>query len=437
MKESLTTRSRAAAFSWVVSSNFAEGVPYAVVTSLVVAMYADLGLANGQVTAWTGLLALPWSLKALWSPFINLYKTKRWWMLAMPVLSGVCFFGLSLALGSPLWFPASLVALAVAAMASASYDVACDGFYMQVLTQEDQSFFVGIRSTAYRLSLLFANGGLITLVGWLASRGGTATLSREEALATAWAAVLASVGVLLWLLCLLHGRLLPRPVRGERSLTAAAVVGEFRETVRHFFHKRDLLFMILFLLAYRLGEALLGKVSMLFLKDTVADGGLGLDNAQYGVIYGVAGVTALMAGGVLGGMYIARRSLARSIVPMALALNLPDLLYVWMAAEQPQSLWVIGGAVAVEQFGYGFGLTAYMVYMLQSVRGRFATAHYALLTCVMALGMTLPGILSGWMEERLGYCSFFIVTCLCTLPGLAASVGFARRALRRCRPATR
>jgi PAT family beta-lactamase induction signal transducer AmpG len=221
---------------------------------------------------------------------------------------------------------------------------------------------------------------------------------------------------------------LPRPVdtqlpEAERENPLRA----FWTVLKSFFTKRDLLFMFLFLIAYRLGEALLAKVTSLFLIDTQAHGGLGLDTKTYGIIYGVAGVSALLVGGILGGMYIARHTLRRSVLWMALALNVPDLLYVWMAYTQPDNLWIIGSAVAVEQFGYGFGLTAYMVYMLQSVKGNFATSHYAFLTCIMALGLMLPGLVSGSLQELLGYAHFFELACVCTLPGFAASWWLMRR----------
>jgi len=410
----------------VISSNFAEGMPYAVITTMSVALYSDLSLSNGQITLYTSLLSLPWSFKALWSPFIDIYRTKRWWMTTMQFLLFLCFTGGAAALLTPAWLPFSILALAVAALCSASYDIACDGFYMQVLSSEKQSFFVGVRSTAYRLSILFANGILLALTEPLMRLGSPFPQYANDTF-FAWSALFAGIALLMLLFNLLHRSILPCPPNRKTHLSKTIIFNEFLSTLRHFFYKKDLAFMILFLLAYRLGEALLSKVTILFLKNDPATGGLGLNNEQYGIIYGIVGVSALMLGGILGGMYIARFSLSKSIIPMALMLNLPDLLYVWMAHTLPQNLWIISLSVAFEQFGYGFGLTAYMVYMLYSVKGKYATSHYAFLTCIMALGMNIPSLISGYLQEHLGYADFFTVTCLCTLPGILASVWFWKK----------
>jgi PAT family beta-lactamase induction signal transducer AmpG len=408
----------AAAGPWVISSYFAEGLPYNVVNTVAVVMLADFALSKSYITVAVSLLSLPWSLKALWSPLIDIYSTKRRWLLAAQAAVALCFAGVAAALALPHRTAAVLAALTAAAFCSATYDIACDGFYMQALSPARQSFFVGFRTTAYRLSTIFAGGALL----YLAARMG-------------WQAVFLTASALLLFFAVLHAALLPHPERranaaaaeGDAPKSVAQALSAFWTVLRSFFVKRDLLFMLLFLLAYRLGEALLAKITCLFLIDDRARGGIGLDTAQYSFIYGVSGVSALLLGGILGGIYISRHSLRRSVLPMAVLLNVPDLLYVWMSVCQPESLWLVGSAVAIEQFGYGFGLTAYMVYMLQSVKGAFATSHYAFLTCIMALGLMLPGLISGWLQEHLGYTAFFEVACLCTLPGFAASWWLARR----------
>jgi PAT family beta-lactamase induction signal transducer AmpG len=416
----------ASAWTWVISSYFAEGLPYNVVNTLAVVMLADLALRNSYITLTVSLLSLPWSLKALWSPLVDVYATKRRWLLRAQLACALCFLITAAALLLPAGMPWILTSLALAAFASATYDIACDGFYMQALSPERQSYFVGIRSTAYRISTIFASGALIYAAGWLRQQG--SPVAGLSDVAFGWSAVFLLVAVMLVVFSAVHNLILPRPVdtqlpEAERENPLRA----FWMVLKSFFTKRDLLFMFLFLIAYRLGEALLAKVTSLFLIDTQAHGGLGLDTKTYGIIYGVAGVSALLVGGILGGMYIARHTLRRSVLWMALALNVPDLLYVWMAYTQPDNLWIIGSAVAVEQFGYGFGLTAYMVYMLQSVKGNFATSHYAFLTCIMALGLMLPGLVSGSLQELLGYAHFFELACVCTLPGFAASWWLMRR----------
>jgi PAT family beta-lactamase induction signal transducer AmpG len=423
-------------WTWVVSSYFAEGLPYNVVNTLAVVMLADLTMRNGWITLTVSLLSLPWSLKALWSPLVDIYATKRQWLLRAQMVCGLCLLGTAAALLAADGTPWLLGSLGLAALSSATYDIACDGFYMQALSTERQSYFVGVRSTAYRVSTIFTGGVLIYVAGWLRRQGSpVAAWSDVE---FSWSVVFLFVALLLLGFAAFHAWLLPRPEREGRTDAVeptpdAAVTARtsntlrlFWEVLKSFFTKRDLLFMFLFLIAYRLGEALLAKVTCLFLIDERTHGGLGLATTDYGLIYGVAGVASLLIGGILGGMFIARRTLRRSVLWMALALNVPDLLYVWMAYAQPDNLWLIGTAVAVEQFGYGFGLTAYMVYMLQSVKGSFATSHYAFLTCIMALGLMLPGLVSGALQEALGYRHFFWLACLSTLPGFAASLWLAR-----------
>ena len=412
---------------WVLSTNFAEGLPYAVITTLSVVMMADLGLSNTQVTFWTSLLAMPWSFKALWSPWIR--DTRRWiWL--MQVALAVCIGGVALSLFSTHWLIWCLVALTVGGFTSATYDVACDGFYMKALDQEQQSFFVGIRSTAYRLSMIFASGLLTTLVGLITrSNGGDIRMS--------WIWVMAGVAVLMALFAWVHYCLLPKydediqPAvlgKADNQKSSNAIWSDWSDAFVTFIRKPGLWFILLFLLFYRLGEALLSKVTILFLKAPVYEGGLGLDNAEYGLLYGTIGVGALTVGGILGGMWVSKFGLKRCVIPMALLLNVPDLLYVWMSIVQPESRWLIGSLVGIEQLGYGLGFTAYMVFMLQSAQGRFSTSHYAFLTALMALGMNIPSMLSGWLQQTLGdYTLFFWAAVICTIPGMVLSVVLACR----------
>lgn len=398
-------------WGWVISANFAEGLPYVVITTLSVVMMVDMGLSNAEVTAWTSLLAMPWSMKALWSPWIR--QTRRW-MWTMQVALAVCLTGVALSLlAGDQWLVWCLVSLAVGAFASASYDVACDGFYMQALTTDEQSFFVGIRSTAYRLAMIFGNGVLTALVGLLARQNG-------ERLDWAWLWVMLGAAALMLGFAAWHGWRLP--VGGSPCETSTPGLSIWGEAFVSFLKKPGLWFVLLFLLFYRLGEALLSKVTILFLKAPVAEGGLGLDNAEYGLIYGTIGVAALTVGGILGGMLVSRYGLRRSVVPLALALNVPDLLYVWMAITQPANRWLIGSLVGIEQFGYGLGFTAYMVFMLQSAQGKYSTSHYAILTALMALGMNIPSMLSGWLQQVVGYEQFFWVAVGCSVPGILLSI---------------
>lgn len=423
---------------WVISTNFAEGLPYAVITTLSVVMLADMGLGNAEVAAYTSLLAMPWSLKALWSPVVEIWCGKRWWMWMMQIILACCFVGVAFGLltasaqGAGLWLTWVLAFFTIGAFTSATYDIACDGFYMQVLDTDQQSFFVGIRSTAYRLSMIFASGLLTSLVGLLARRSGSD-------LQTSWVQVMIGVGLLMLCFAIAHAWLLPKPDKKTDKLSEAhleptqeasshhSAGSTFLSTLTTFFQKPGLWFILLFLLFYRLGEALLSKMTILFLKAPVASGGLGLDNAEYGLIYGTIGVGALTIGGILGGMLVSRYGLKKCVVPLALALNIPDLLYVWLSVSQPENRWLIGSCVGVEQFGYGLGFTAYMVFMLQSAKGPYQTAHYAIITALMAIGMNIPSMLSGWLQEFLGYTAFFWAVILCTIPGILLSVWLTLR----------
>lgn len=412
---------------WVISTNFAEGLPYAAITTLSVVMLADMGLGNAEVAAYTSLLAMPWSLKALWSPVVEIWRGKRWWMWMMQLVLACCFVGVAFGLltataqGAGIWLTWVLAFFTIGAFTSATYDIACDGFYMQVLDTDEQSFYVGIRSTAYRLSMIFVSGLLTSLVGLLARNSG-------GDLHSAWVQVMIGVGLLMLVFALLHAWRLPRPQTATTTAQPDSAVGTFLSTQATFIRKPGLWFILLFLLFYRLGEALLSKMTILFLKAPVEAGGLGLDNAEYGLIYGTIGVGALTIGGILGGMLVSKYGLKKCVVPLALALNVPDLLYVWMSVTQPDSRWLIGTCVGFEQLGYGLGFTAYMVFMLQSAKGSFATAHYAILTALMAIGMNIPSMLSGWLEEFLGYTDFFWAVILSTLPGLALSIWLAMKA---------
>lgn len=413
---------------WVLSTNFAEGLPYAVITTLSVVLMADMGLSNAEVAAWTSLLAMPWSFKALWSPIVGRLHTPttaqrglKVWMWVTQALLAVCIGGVALSLLSSHWLVWCLLSLAIGAFTSATYDVACDGFYMQALDEDAQSFFVGIRSTAYRLSMIFASGLLTTFVGLLArSNGGD--------LAQAWLWVLLGVAGLLLVFSVLHKICLPAgsSVVVTAAPASSSATASIRDAFVTFIRKPGLWFILLFLLFYRLGEALLSKMTILFLKAPVAEGGLGLDNAEYGLLYGTIGIGALTVGGILGGMLVSRYGLRRSILPLALALNVPDLLYVWMSVSQPDSRWLIGSLVGIEQFGYGLGFTAYMVFMLQASQGAHSTSHYAFLTALMAIGMNIPSMLSGWMQQSMGYTQFFWVAAACTLPGLLLSYLYYR-----------
>ena len=380
-------------------------------------MFKNMGMPNGILALYTSLLYLPWVIKPLWSPFVDILKSKRWWIVAMQSLMSAAMlllpFLLPQATGdsiaqTPLFF-ATLSVFWITAFASATHDIAADGFYMLALEPGTQSEFVGIRSTFYRLSSIFGQGVLVALAGVIDTKTGDVHY--------AWKLTLLLCAVIFSAITLYHTWSLPRPSsdRMAANTTAKDILKEFARTFATFFKKRNILIAMLFMLLYRLPEAFLVKLMNPFLLDPMSEGGLGLSTEAVGLIYGTIGVAALTVGGILGGVAASRWGLKKSLWPMALALTLPCLSFVFLAAFQPSELWIIGSCVALDQFGYGFGFTAYMLYLIYFSEGEFKTAHYSLCTAFMALSMMLPGLVAGYIQEALGYTRFFGFVMICCL----------------------
>ena len=403
-------------WAWIPTLYFAEGLPYALTMSVALVMYKNLGLSNAEITAYTSWLYLPWVIKPFWSPVVDLLKTRRQWIWAMQLLVGGGLAGVALTLPTTHFFQWTLAFFWLAAFSSATHDIAADGFYLLANTEKDQAFFSGIRNTCYRLANICAQGGVVMLAGKIYLRTGNYP--------SAWSLSFKLMACVLVGLGLYHCFVLPKPASdqpGGRNSPAAGLApksfpGEFLSTFGSFFQKPKIITLLLFLLLYRLGEAQLVRIAPLFLLDPRKHGGLGLDNAQLGLVYGTIGVTALIIGGLLGGFAVSRRGLKFWLWPMLLAIHLPDTVFIWLAYAQPTSLNLIGAGVAVEQFGYGFGFTAFMMYMIYIARGRHSTAHYAICTGFMALGMMVPGRWSGAIQEYLGYQHFFLWVVLATIP---------------------
>ena len=402
---------------WVPTLYFAEGIPYFIVNVISVTMFKRLGMPNGDLALYTSLLYLPWVIKPLWSPFVDVIRTKRWWILLMQALCTAGFAALALSV-SPDAFGLSLVVFYVIAFASATHDIAADGFYMLALEQKQQAAFVGIRSTFYRIASVFGQGVIVVMAGLLEKRFGVVP--------RAWSVTLLACAVLFALVSLWHWRFLPKAEEEPSNRQAKDVLKEFGRAWVTFFRKPGVWLAITFMLLYRLPEALSVKMLTPFLLDPADAGGLGLSTAQSGLVYGTVGVIALTAGGILGGLYAARKGLRRSMWPMSMALALPCAAYLILALMQPSQLWSIYLLVALDQFGYGFGFTAYMLYMMQFSEGEFKTSHYAICTAFMALSMMIPGLFAGWMQEALGYVGFFIVVMICCLATVSVTF-FARQ----------
>lgn len=397
---------------WIPTLYFAQGLPYVVVMTLSVIMYKNLGFSNTDIALYTSWLYLPWVIKPLWSPLVELLGTKRRWVLAMQFLVGAALAGVALTIPGERAFQMTLAVFWLMAFASASHDIAADGFYMLALRQRSQAAFVGVRSTFYRLASIGGQGGLVYLAGELNERTGS--------MVTAWSLVFWTLAGLFALLALLHLLQLPKPASDRPArLAGGTLLPEFLRVFALFFRKPGIAVILGFLLLYRFPEAQLLKLATPFLLDTQADGGLGLDNKQLGIAYGTVGLGALTLGGLAGGWIISRIGLRRALWPLVLAMHLPNIAFLLLAWWQPGQLWLISTALAVEQFGYGLGFTAYLMYMILVADGPHKTAHYAICTGFMALGMMLPGMWSGWLQDQLGYSRFFLWVLFATLPSLA------------------
>ena len=407
---------------WVPTLYFVEGLPYFIVNTISVIILKDLGMDNGRLALLTSLIGLPWLVKPLWSPFVDIFKSKRWWIVTMQALMAAAVAVLALTLPAASPFTWTLILFVITGFASASHDISADGYYMLALDEKRQSAFVGIRNTFYRIAMVFGQGVLVVLAGWLERRTG--------AVSRAWTLTLVGTAALLALFALYHSLVLPRPEedRSAGRKTAREVALEFGRAFGSFFTKPGIGLTIAFLLLFRLPEAFSVKMLYPFFSDAAAAGGLGLDKAAFGLVYGTAGVIALLFGGILGGLDIARRGLRKCLLPMALSLALPCAVYLFMALVQPSSLWTVGSCVVFDQFGYGYGFTAYTVYMMRFAEGPLKTSHYAICTGFMALSMLLPGSVAGYLQEALGYVGFFILVMICCIATVSVTL-LARRRL--------
>ena len=574
-------------WTWVPTLYFAEGLPYVAVMTISVIMYKRLGISNTDIALYTGWLYLPWVIKPFWSPFVDLVRTKRWWTVALQFIIAIGFACIAFSLPTSFFFQLSLAAFWALAFTSATHDIAADGYYMHALTNHEQSLYVGIRSTFYRIATVVGQGLLVILAGliemnsgleparfqvdasptaitisdvskyvneqhfiinpitledktvslleymeqhnvsngftkkdeiqsqdvveedqdsvltqlfrafteWvrqtfgeeprevsvllprqrlvgvslseqpasdepiilnMAFKNGDQSISidakatrfeftkknwdkqalmlvsvdpklKENVSATfeglsgnipfAWLVVFVALSTFFFLVAIYHQVILPKPDSDKtaKDIKASSIIRELLETFRAFFTKKNALTAILFMLLYRLPEAQLVKLINPFMLDPIDKGGLGLTTGEVGIIYGTIGILGLTIGGILGGIAASQGGLKKWLWPMVCAITLPDLVYVYLSYVQPDSFSIINVCIFIEQFGYGFGFTAYMLYLIYFSEGQHKTAHYAICTGFMALGMMLPGMMAGWLQETIGYRHFFVWTIICCL----------------------
>ena len=397
---------------WVPSLYYAEGLPYAMVMLVSVVMYKRLDISNTEIALYTSWLYLPWVIKPLWSPLVEILRTKRFWIVTMQLLIGGGLAGVALTIPTSNFFQITLAFFWLIAFSSATHDIAADGFYMLELPSHPQSWFVGIRNTFYRFAIITGQGLLVILAGWLEISTGNTKL--------AWSIIMGLMAGLFIMFSFYHRLVFPHPKTDEphSGLILTNAVRSFFNVFKAFFKKANIILVITFILLYRFGEAQLVKIAPLFMLDKLDAGGLGLTTSEYGFVYGTLGIIMLTLGGITGGFLAAKYGLKSWILWMALAMKLPDLVYVYMAYAQPESYLMVNLMVAVEQFGYGFGFTAYLLFMMMISEGEHKTAYYAICTGFMALGMMIPGMFSGFLQETMGYQSFFIWVMAATVPGL-------------------
>ena len=405
-------------WAWIPTLYFAEGIPYVMVMVIAEMMYKRLGMSNADAALYTSWLYLPWVIKPIWSPLVDLFKKKRWWIVVMQFFAGVGLAGVAFTIEAPYAVQLTLAFFWLVAFSSATHDIAADGFYMLALDSYRQSLFVGIRSTFYRVANIVGQG--ITLM----VAGNLEVYYRD--VPKAWTMTMGCVAAGFLILAVYHTFILPRPdsdrsVRADDDGVEQVSAGEqvrqalagFADTFKTFFQKPGVGVAITFMLLYRLPEAFLSKINPLFLVDPVDKGGMGLTTSQIGFANGTLGLIGLTLGGIIGGIITTRGGLKKWLWPMVWSISLPDLIYVYLSLVQPDSLWIVSGCIFVEQFGYGFGFTAYMLYMLYFSQGKSETSHYAICTAFMAASMMIPGMFAGILQEAVGYPVFFIIACLC------------------------
>lgn len=396
------------AWAWVPVLYFTQGLPYVLVVTVSVIMYKNLGVSNEDIGLYTSLLYLPWVLKPIWSPLVDLKSTKRNWFLAMQLVIAIALFGVGLTIPTNMFFTTTLACFWMAAFASATNDIASDGYYMLGLTEKKQSFFVGMRSTFYRLAMVTGEGLIVFGAGFLEEKYGDNT--------KAWSITMTATAFLMLALTISNYFVAPKYESSDK--TNLEKPSSFTEVFSSFFKKPQIGIALAFILTYRLGESQLVKMASPFLLDTPEKGGLAYTTKELGLLFGTIGVIALTVGGILGGILISRDGLKKWMLPMVLSLNVPNIFYAILALTKTTNIIAVTATVVLEKFGYGFGFAAFLMYLIYIASGKSKTSHYAIATGFMALGMMLPGMISGYIQNWLGYGGFFVWVVIAALPAL-------------------
>ena len=403
--------------AWVPTLYFAMGMPFVVLNMVSAVMFKDLQIADAQIAFWTSLIMWPWTIKFLWSPFLELFRTKKFFVVTTQLLSGVLFGLAALTLHLPTFFAVTVAVFAVVAFSGATHDIAADGVYMSELNATDQAKYIGWQGAFYNLAKLVATGGLVWLAGWLYERFSAAGTETFDAYVQSWTIVMAILGIVLFALGIYHWKILPTGGAAAEKHSLREGLHGLREVITDFFTKKHIWYYIAFIILYRLGEGFVMKIVPLFLKADTAVGGLGLSNQQIGLYYGTFGAGAFLLGSLLAGYYIAHRGLKRTLFTLCCIFNVPFVVYALLAWMQPSQMWIVGGGIILEYFGYGFGFVGLTLFMMQQVApGRHQMAHYAFASGIMNLSVMMTGAVSGYLSDWLGYAHFFVLVLLFTIP---------------------
>ena len=421
-------QNRRSPISWVPTLYFAMGMPFVVLNMVCTLMFKGLDVSDAQIAFWTSIIMFPWTLKPLWSPLLEIYKTKKFFVIFTQIATG-CIFGLvALALHLPNFFAVCIALLAIIAFSGATHDVAADGVYMASLSKDDQARYIGWQGAFYNIAKIAATGGLVYLAGMLIETytGDVTGLSPAAAAAAkhngsvmAWTISMAVIGGIMVVLGLYNAKFVPSEVKkdAEERPGFKETMVELGNVFVDLFRKRHILYYIFFIILYRFAEGFVMKIVPLFLKADRADQGLGLSEKEIGLCYGTFGAAAFVIGSILAGYYVAHRGLQKSLFSLCCVFNLPFVAYTLLAVYQPESLVLIGGGIVLEYFGYGFGFVGLTLFMMQQIApGKHQMAHYAFASGIMNLGVMLPGMLSGYVSDWLGYRHFFIFVLFCTIP---------------------
>lgn len=397
--------------AWVPTLYFAMGMPFVVLNMVCTLMYKGMGVSDAQIAFWTSLIMLPWTLKPLWSPFLEMYRTKKFFVVLTQILSGICFALVAFALNLPNFFAITIAILAVIAMSGATHDIAADGTYMSVLSNEEQARWIGWQGAFYNIAKIAATGGLVYLAG---------TFIDSFGVTKAWMIIMLIIAAIMVVVGLYHFFVLPTDSKGAHNNSSLREsLHELWAVFVKFFQKKHIFYYLCFIILYRFAEGFVMKIVPLFLKAPRTEQGLGLSEQEIGLCYGTFGAAAFVIGSILAGYYIAHRGLQKSLFSLAIVFNLPFVAYTLLAIYQPTSLWLIGGGIVLEYFGYGFGFVGLTLFMMQQIApGEHQMSHYAFASGIMNLGVMLPGMMSGAVSDALGYRNFFVFVLFCTIPAL-------------------